>query len=104
MLPGFEAARAHSRHVVIEQHFQGHDHRVLVVAGEVVAVAERVPAQVVGDGTRSIEAALATPSLKCTSAYEPGSSSLLALSTSSCASKVRELASIALEVLSSLAV
>lgn len=56
---GFEEARTHSRHVVVEQHFQGHDHRVLVVGGEVVAVAERVPAQVVGDGTRSIEALVA---------------------------------------------
>ncbi|MFC4425152.1 cyanophycin synthetase [Deinococcus navajonensis] len=53
---GFEEARQHSRQVVVEQHFQGNDHRVLVVNGEVVAVAERVPAHVVGDGVRSIEA------------------------------------------------
>ncbi|MFC4638421.1 cyanophycin synthetase [Deinococcus hohokamensis] len=53
---GFEEARQHSRDVVVEQHFQGNDHRVLVIDGEVVAVAERVPAHVVGDGVRSIEA------------------------------------------------
>lgn len=53
---GFAEARQHSRDVVVEQFFQGNDHRVLVVNGEVVAVAERVPAHVVGDGVRSIEA------------------------------------------------
>ena len=51
---GFEAARKHSHRVIVEQQFQGHDHRVLVVNGEVVAVAERVPAHVVGDGHRTV--------------------------------------------------
>lgn len=51
---GFEEARAHSRDVVVEQFFSGNDHRVLVIGGEVVAVAERVPAHVVGDGTRTV--------------------------------------------------
>ncbi|MCP2014873.1 cyanophycin synthetase [Deinococcus sp. HSC-46F16] len=51
---GFEEARAHSRSVVVEQFYTGNDHRVLVVNGEVVAVAERVPAHVVGDGSRTI--------------------------------------------------
>ncbi len=45
-----------SRHVVVERHAQGSDHRVLVVSGKVVAVAERVPAHVTGDGARSIRA------------------------------------------------
>ena len=39
---------------VVERHTSGRDHRVLVVNGRVVAVAERVPAHVVGDGARSI--------------------------------------------------
>ncbi len=51
---GFEEARAHGRQVVVERYFPGNDHRVLVVNGEVVAVAERVPAHVVGDGRHSV--------------------------------------------------
>jgi cyanophycin synthetase len=51
---GFDEAARHSRRVIVEQHFQGRDHRVLVVDGEVVAVAERVPAHVIGDGSSSI--------------------------------------------------
>ncbi|WEK46380.1 MAG: cyanophycin synthetase [Candidatus Andeanibacterium colombiense] len=36
--------------VIVEQHLRGNDHRILVIGGKVVAVAERVPAQVKGDG------------------------------------------------------
>jgi cyanophycin synthetase len=42
--------------VVVEHYTDGRDHRVLVVDGKVVAVAERVPAQVVGDGRQSVRA------------------------------------------------
>jgi cyanophycin synthetase len=52
---GFAAALAHSRRVIVEQYFGGRDHRILVVNGEVVAVSERVPARVVGDGIQSIQ-------------------------------------------------
>ena len=48
-----------SRYVLVEQHCPGNDHRILVVNGEVVAVAERVPGHVVGDGKSTIEALLA---------------------------------------------
>jgi cyanophycin synthetase len=51
---GFEEAARHGRRVIVEQQFQGRDHRILVVNGEVIAVAERVPAHVVGDGNHSI--------------------------------------------------
>jgi cyanophycin synthetase len=51
---GFDQAREHSRTVIVEQFFTGTDHRILVIGGEVVAVAERVAAHVVGDGKRSI--------------------------------------------------
>ncbi|HYC33700.1 MAG TPA: cyanophycin synthetase [Gemmatimonadales bacterium] len=44
------------RPTVVERHAGGRDHRVLVVNGRVVAVAERVPARVIGDGVRSIRA------------------------------------------------
>jgi cyanophycin synthetase len=42
--------------VVVERYVKGRDHRVVVVDGRVVAVAERVPAHVVGDGRRTIRA------------------------------------------------
>ncbi|HEY0972493.1 MAG TPA: cyanophycin synthetase [Gemmatimonadales bacterium] len=42
--------------VIVERFVEGRDHRVLVVGGRVVACAERVPAQVVGDGRRNIRA------------------------------------------------
>jgi cyanophycin synthetase len=51
-----EEASQHSRRVIVESCFKGRDHRILVVNGEVVAVAERIPAHVVGDGERSIKA------------------------------------------------
>ncbi|HEX2079325.1 MAG TPA: cyanophycin synthetase [Longimicrobium sp.] len=40
--------------VVVERYVSGRDHRVVVVDGRVVAVAERVPAHVVGDGRRTL--------------------------------------------------
>jgi len=53
---GFEQAVKHSRRVVVEEQYEGHDHRILVVGGKVVAVAQRIPAQVVGDGASTIAA------------------------------------------------
>lgn len=52
-------ARAHGHHIVVETFAEGRDHRVLVVNGRLVAVAERVPAHVVGDGTRSVRELIA---------------------------------------------
>lgn len=43
-----------TRSVIVEQYYQGNDHRVLVINEKVVAVAERVPAHVVGDGKSTI--------------------------------------------------
>ncbi|WP_017663676.1 cyanophycin synthetase [Baaleninema simplex] len=52
----YDAASAESktRSVIVERYYEGRDHRVLVVDGKVVAVAERVPAHVVGDGKSTI--------------------------------------------------
>lgn len=50
----FDQAAEHSSSVIVEQHFRGADHRILVVDGQVAAVAERRPASVVGDGKRTI--------------------------------------------------
>jgi cyanophycin synthetase len=50
----YDAARQVSRGVIIEKYYVGRDHRVLVVDGKVVAVAERVPAHVIGNGRSTI--------------------------------------------------
>ncbi|MGB5710298.1 MAG: cyanophycin synthetase, partial [Waterburya sp.] len=44
-----------TRSVIVEQYYQGNDHRVLVINNKVVAVAERVPAHVVGNGKSTIK-------------------------------------------------
>ena len=51
---GFDKAREHSRAVIVESYITGFDHRMLVINGELVAVAKRVPGHVVGDGTHTI--------------------------------------------------
>ncbi|HUF28546.1 MAG TPA: cyanophycin synthetase [Gemmatimonadaceae bacterium] len=48
-----------SNRVVVERFIDGRDHRVLVVDGRVVAAAERVPAEVIGDGEHSIRELIA---------------------------------------------
>jgi cyanophycin synthetase len=50
----FEAARKHSRGVLVESFITGFDHRMLVVNGALVAVAQRVPGHVVGDGSSTV--------------------------------------------------
>jgi cyanophycin synthetase len=51
---GFEAAREHSRSVIVETYVGGDDHRLLVVNGELIAATRRTPGHVVGDGKRTI--------------------------------------------------
>ncbi len=48
-------AREHSRSVLVETFLTGYDHRMLVVGGELVAVAKRVPGHVVGDGKSTVK-------------------------------------------------
>ena len=52
---GFEKAKEHGRTIVVESYIEGFDHRLLVVNGELVAAAKRVPGHVVGDGKHSVE-------------------------------------------------
>lgn len=52
----FERAQDYADEVIVEQFIHGRDHRVLVINGEVVAVAERVPAHVIGDGQHTVQA------------------------------------------------
>ncbi|MEO7909181.1 MAG: cyanophycin synthetase, partial [Roseiflexaceae bacterium] len=51
---GYAAAAVYSSSVLVETFLEGKDYRVLVIDGKVVAVAERVPAHVIGDGAHSI--------------------------------------------------
>ncbi|RMF21759.1 MAG: cyanophycin synthetase [Cyanobacteria bacterium J083] len=47
-------AEAKTRGVIVERYYPGKDYRILVINGKVVAVAERIPAHVVGDGKSTI--------------------------------------------------
>jgi len=51
----YDRARAVSDGVIVEHYYQGRDHRILVVDHKVVAVAERIPAHVVGNGKDTIQ-------------------------------------------------
>jgi cyanophycin synthetase len=51
----FEKAYDLSSYVLVERFQKGNDHRVLVIDGKVVAVAERVPGHVVGDGASTVK-------------------------------------------------
>lgn len=51
---GFEAAREHSRSVIVETYIPGDDHRLLVVNGKLVAATRRTPGHVVGDGRSTV--------------------------------------------------
>lgn len=51
----YDVAREISRGVIVERYYCGRDHRVLVINGKVVAVAERVPAHVVGNGKFTVQ-------------------------------------------------
>ncbi|MFN5458761.1 MAG: cyanophycin synthetase [Bacteroidota bacterium] len=52
---GLAFAKKYSRRVIVEKFITGFDFRVLVIDNKVVAAAQRVPANVVGDGKHSIQ-------------------------------------------------
>ena len=52
---GFEKAKEHGSTIIVESYIEGFDHRLLVVNGELVAAAKRVPGHVVGDSKHTIE-------------------------------------------------
>ncbi len=53
---GFQRALAEARRktAVVETYVKGNDYRVLVIGGRMVAVAQRVPAHVIGDGEHTV--------------------------------------------------
>ena len=50
----FLAASAVSSSIMVERYLPGHDFRLLVVGGKMVAAARRDPPQVIGDGTHTV--------------------------------------------------
>ncbi|MEX0900827.1 MAG: cyanophycin synthetase [Gammaproteobacteria bacterium] len=52
----FNKAAEHGRNIVVESYIEGFDHRLLVINGELVAAAKRLPGHVVGDGKHTVEA------------------------------------------------
>jgi cyanophycin synthetase len=51
---GFAKAAEYGRNVVVESYIEGFDHRLLVINGELVAAAKRIPGHVVGDGRHTV--------------------------------------------------
>jgi cyanophycin synthetase len=51
----YDVARKVCKEIIVEKFYPGSDHRILVVNGRVIAVAERLPAHVVGNGKDSID-------------------------------------------------
>ena len=51
----YDKAKEHSRSVIVESFITGLDHRMVVINGELIAVAKRMPGHVVGDGKHTVE-------------------------------------------------
>ncbi|HHU63016.1 MAG TPA: cyanophycin synthetase [Clostridiales bacterium] len=51
----FKLAKRIDKNVIVEKYIPGNDYRILVVQDRVVAVAQRIPAHVVGDGHSTVE-------------------------------------------------
>lgn len=51
----FAYAQKYSQRVIVERFITGHDFRVLVIDNKMVAAAQRVPANIVGDGKNTIQ-------------------------------------------------
>ena len=51
---GFNEALRYGEQVIVERFVAGEDHRILVVGGQMIAAAKRIPGHVVGDGERTI--------------------------------------------------
>ncbi len=54
-MTAYEKAKDYSRWVIVEKQLIGSDFRALVVNNQLIAVAERIPAHVVGDGKSTIQ-------------------------------------------------
>ena len=54
-MTAFEKAKEYSRYIIVEKQLMGSDFRALVVNNRLIAVAERIPAHIVGDGKSTIQ-------------------------------------------------
>ena len=54
--PAVIRARSAGSELVVERHIEGEDFRATVIGGRMIAAARRLPAQVIGDGQRSVRA------------------------------------------------
>jgi cyanophycin synthetase len=54
VVAAYEAALEESSQVLVEKYAPGHDYRLLVIGGKLVAAARREPAQVMGDGRLTV--------------------------------------------------
>lgn len=54
-LQAFRYARKIGSRVIVERYIKGHDHRLLVVNGKLVAAAHRIPAYIIGDGKSTVQ-------------------------------------------------
>lgn len=59
-IEAFDYAQKYSQRVIVERFITGHDFRVLVIDNRMVAAAQRVPANVVGDGINTIQSLIDT--------------------------------------------
>lgn len=59
-IEAFDHAQKYSQRVIVERFITGHDFRVLVIDNRMVAAAQRVPANVVGDGINTIQSLIDT--------------------------------------------
>jgi cyanophycin synthetase len=50
----YRSARKFHVRVIVEKHLEGYDHRLLLINGELVAAARRIPASVMGNGKSTI--------------------------------------------------
>ncbi len=62
-IAGLEFAKKYSRKIIVERFITGYDFRVLVINNRVVAAAQRVPANVKGDGVNTINKLIETENL-----------------------------------------
>lgn len=60
ILTAYEAAAQRSSKVLVEEHINGGDYRLLVVGDHLVAAARRMPAQVIGDGIHTVRELIET--------------------------------------------
>jgi cyanophycin synthetase len=60
---GLEYAQKYSRRIIVEKFITGFDFRVLIIDNKLVAAAKRVPANVVGNGTDTIQQLIDTTNL-----------------------------------------